>query len=59
MQYKVVPFVLFVGVLPSVQREPSEALLLTAGLADATPAFQTNLDPFFTHVNVLSAKLTF
>ena len=32
---------------------------LAAGLADATPAFQTNFDPFFTHVNVLSAKLTF
>ena len=59
MQYKVVPFALFVGALPSVQRKPSEAPLLAAGLADAMPAFQTNLDPFFTHVNVLSAKLTF
>jgi hypothetical protein len=59
VQYRVIPFELFVGALPSVQRKPSVAVLLAVGLADATPAFQTNFDPFFTHVNVLSAKLTF
>jgi len=59
VQYKVVPFELFVGALPSAQRKPSATLLLAAGLADATPAFQTNLEPFFTQVKVLSAELTF
>jgi hypothetical protein len=48
-----VPFELFVGALPSVQRKPSVTLLLAAGLADATPTSQTNLAPFLMQVKVL------
>ena len=53
MQYRVVPFALFAGALPSVQRTPSVADLVAVGFAIATPEFQTSLLPFLMQVKVL------